>query len=230
MVENPIQDSADGIMPHSITRNVPLSLKLSFTIFMAILVPVYASTYGPANFLYFCDLALFLTLIGIWREDRLLISMSAVGILAPQCLWLVDYAAHFAGATITGMTDYMFDDNKSMFLRSLSLFHGWLPLLLIFLVSRLGYDRRAFALWTGLGSAVMLLCYTVMPPPRPDPGNAAVNINYVFGLSDTAPQSWMPPLAWLGLLMAGFPAVFYAPAHFLLSRAWNAQRDQGKSG
>jgi hypothetical protein len=211
------------------TQSIPLTIKIAFTVFMVVLVPVYASQYGPANFLYFCDLALFLTLLGIWREDRLLISMPAVGILAPQCLWLVDFAAHFAGMTLTGMTDYMFDDTKSLFLRALSLFHGWLPLLLIFLVYRLGYDRRALAAWTGLAWGVMLVCYTALPPPRPDPGNAAVNINYVFGLSDTAAQTWMPPLAWLGLLMAALPALFFAPTHLVLLRAWNAERDQGIS-
>jgi len=47
---------------------IPLSLKLIFTVFMAVLVPFYWCTYGPSNFLYFCDVALFLTLIGTWTE------------------------------------------------------------------------------------------------------------------------------------------------------------------
>ena len=37
------------------TKRVPLWLKLSFTAFMAILIPVYWWCYGPTNFLYFCD-------------------------------------------------------------------------------------------------------------------------------------------------------------------------------
>ena len=51
---------------------------------MAVLVPVYWYYYGPTNFLYFCDVALFLTLAGIWLESPLLVSMCAVGIVAPQ--------------------------------------------------------------------------------------------------------------------------------------------------
>jgi putative tryptophan/tyrosine transport system substrate-binding protein len=32
-----------------------------------------------------------------------------------------------------------------------------------------------------------------MPPPRPDPGLTPVNIDYVWGFSDTEAQHWMPP-------------------------------------
>ena len=32
------------------------------------------------------------------------------------------------------MTDYMFKHENSRFLRGLSLFHGWLPFLLVYLV------------------------------------------------------------------------------------------------
>jgi hypothetical protein len=197
---------------------VPLSLKLAYTAFMAVLVPVYWTNYGPANFLYFCDVALILTLVGIWREDRLLVSMCAVGILAPQILWLADFLAHFAGLSITGMTGYMFDASKSLFLRGLSLFHGWLPLLLLYLVWCLGYDRRALVWWTVLAWVVLLVCYFFMPGPRPDPGNAAVNINYVHGFSDMSAQTWMHPWAWLALLMVGLPTLLFLPTHWILAR------------
>ena len=181
-------------------------------------MPVYAYNYGFQNFLYFCDVALFVTLIGIWREDALLISMPAVGILFPQIVWLADFAANFASFSLTGMTAYMFDANKSLFLRSLSLVHGWLPLLLIYLVSRTGYDRRALLAWTGLAWALLAICYGFMPPPRLDPGSAAVNINYVYGMSDTVAQTWMHPLAWLACLFVGLPLLMFAPTHFVLQR------------
>src|SRR5947209_1006067 len=86
---------------------LPVWLKLAYSAFMAVLVPVYWHYYGPTNFLYFCDMALFLTLIGIWIESPLLISMCAVGILAPQALWVADFALNFVNVSLTGMTDYM---------------------------------------------------------------------------------------------------------------------------
>jgi hypothetical protein len=203
----------------SATRGVPAWLKWGFTAFVAVLVPVYLTHYGPANFLYFCDLALLLTLAGMWTGKPLFFSMAAVGILVPQAIWVADFAGNLLfGVHLLGMTDYMFDAHKPLFLRALSLFHGWLPFLLLYLIWRLGYDRRAFLAWTALGTAVLLVCYLVMPGPTPDAGNAAVNINYVFGMSDAAPQTWMPPLAWFALLLAGLPLAFFLPVHLVLSR------------
>ena len=37
-----------------------------------VLVPYYWRAYGPTNFLYFCDVALFLTLGAVWLESPLL--------------------------------------------------------------------------------------------------------------------------------------------------------------
>lgn len=200
------------------TQRIPLWLKLAYTAFMAVLVPVYWFNYGPTNFLYFCDVALFATLIGIWRESRLLISMAAVGIVAPQILWVADFVAELCGGHLTGMTAYMFNENLPLFLRGLSLFHGWLPFLLIFLVWRLGYDRRAFLGWTVLAWVLLIVCYTLMPGPRADAASLStpVNINYVHGMSDTAAQTWMPPLAWLGTMLVGLPLLIFLPTHFAL--------------
>jgi hypothetical protein len=198
---------------------LPLWLKLAYTAFMAVLVPVYWRNYGPTNFIYFCDVALIITLVGIWIESPLLVSMCAVGILASQALWVVDFLSNLIGVPLTGMTDYMFAADHSLFLRSLSLFHGWLPFLLVYLVWRLGYDRRALAAWTAVAWALVLICFFFMPPPRPDPGLTPVNINYVWGMSDTAAQQWMPPAVWVAGLIVLLPVLLYVPVHFLLRRS-----------
>jgi hypothetical protein len=101
-------------------EHLPLWLKLAYSAFMAVLVPVYWYYYGPTNFLYFCDVALFLTLAGIWLESPLLVSMCAVGILLPQMIWVLDFFGSMVGLPITGMTDYMFKHENSLFLRGLS--------------------------------------------------------------------------------------------------------------
>ena len=201
-------------------RRIPLWLKLAYTGFMAVLIPVYWSNYGPTNFLYFCDMALILTLAGLWAENRLLVSMSAVGILAPQALWVVDFGARLTGHPFLGMTDYMFDGHHSLFLRGLSLFHGWLPFLLVVLVARLGYDRRALPAWTALALALCLISYFFLPPAGAQaPGSLTpVNVDYVFSLDDAKPQTWMSPGAYLLVVMAALPALFFVPTHFALRR------------
>lgn len=141
---------------------IPLALKLAYTIFVAILVPYYWVTYSAWNFLFFCDLALLMTLPALWLESSLLLSIPAVGIILPQFLWVADL---ISGARITMMTSYMFDSNSPLFGRGLSAFHGWLPFLLIWGVWRLGYDRRAFVIWPSLSTAVLLICYFFAPVP-----------------------------------------------------------------
>jgi hypothetical protein len=204
-------------MTHS-KGHVPIGLKIAYSAFMAVLVPVYWHNYGPTNFLYFCDVALILTLIAIWPENALLISACAVGILVPQAVWVVDFLVRSTGTSLTGMTDYMFDADHSVFLRALSLFHGWLPFLLIYLVWRIGYDRRAFWTWTALAWVLLIVCFFLMPPPTANPGLTPVNINYVWGLRDTVAQTWVPPYVWFAALLIGLPLLAFAPTHFLLAR------------
>jgi hypothetical protein len=199
-------------------QRVPLVLKLAYTAFMAVLVPVYWYDYGPTNFLYFCDAALVLTLIAIWPENTLLISMCAIGILLPQTFWVVDFLVGTTGHSLTGMTDYMFEPDHPLFLRWLSFFHHWLPFLLVYLVWKIGYDRRALWAWTGLAWILLLVCFFLMPPPTPNPGLTPVNINYVWGLNDHAAQTWVSPALWFAGLMIGLPLLVYAPTHLVLAR------------
>jgi hypothetical protein len=200
---------------------IPLWLKLAYTLYLCVLVPVYWVNYTPANFLFFCDLALFVTLAALWLENRLLASMAALGILLPQFLWVVDFLVRLvAGISLLGMTSYMFDPQLSLFLRGLSLFHGWLPFLLFWMVWRLGYDRRALGLQTVLAWVVLLISYFGTPPPPAPADNpsAAVNVNYVFAFpwDESKTQEAMPPWLWLACLMAFFPLALFLPTHLAL--------------
>jgi hypothetical protein len=196
---------------------IPLAVKLVYTSFVAVLVYNYWRAYSPWTFLYFCDVALLLTLPALWLESPLLISLPAVGLVLPQQLWVIDF---LTGARITGMTSYMFDPRIPLLVRGLSTFHGWLPFLLVWGVWRLGYDRRALFGWIVISTAVLLISYFIAPAPPapPDNPNLAVNINYVHGMSYEKPQTLMPPLVWLMAMIVGFPLVFYVPAHFILRR------------
>lgn len=204
---------------------IPLWLKASYTAFMAVLVPVYWANYGPTNFLYFCDVALFLTLVALWTENALLASTAAVGIVVPQLFWCVDFAVELCGGHLSSMTSYMFDPAKPLFLRGLSLFHGWLPFLLLFLVSRLGYDKRALRVWFSTAVVLCLSAFWFLPPAGAtleDP-NLPRNVNYVFGLNDAQAQTLLPPglyvIAWLLVLFF----VTLLPAHALLRRFFGSR-------
>jgi hypothetical protein len=199
---------------------IPLWVKLGYSGFVAVLVPYYLHCYGPTNFLYYCDIAVLMALVAIWREDALWASMPAVGILLPQAFWIVDFLTRLVRLPITGMTAYMFSPTIPIFGRALSLFHFWLPLFLVWIIWRLGYDRRAFWAWTVLAWTLMPVCYFLMPAPPAPPRNPnlPVNINYVYGMSQRGPQTWMPPSAYFGLLMVGLPICVFLPTHLILRR------------
>lgn len=201
-------------------RTPPLWLKIAYSLFVAVLVPVYLKNYGPTNFLYFCDMALLLTLISLWSGNMLWVSACAVGILLPQAVWMADFIGSAFGLPLTGMTAYMFNDALPLFTRFLSLFHFWLPLLLLYLVGRYGYDARAIWLWWPLATLLMVLSYLFVPPPPAPINNPSlpVNINYVYGLGDAAAQDWMPQLAYFLLILVALPIVVFWPTHLVLRR------------
>jgi len=197
-----------------------LAAKILITGFLAVLVPVYLHAYGPTNFLWFCDTALILTAIGMWLESSLLISMCAVGILVPQILWLVDFGGTALGFHLLGLTGYMFNAKIPLFTRGLSLFHGWLPFLLVWLLGRVGYDKHALPAWTALATALVLVCYFFTPPPgtHVTNPNIPININHIYGFSEAQPQTWINQniyiVGWIGALWL----VAFFPTHLVLKR------------
>ncbi len=187
---------------------------------------MYLRHYGPTNFLYYCDVALLLTTVALWVESPLLISAAAVGILLPQAIWILDFVAGLFGFTLLGLTAYMFDASRPRYLRGLSMFHAWLPVLLVWLLHRLGYDRRALPLWTAAAWVLMPVCYFLLPPPgsHPEDPNVPVNVNYVYGFRDDRPQSWMPGWAYFTVIMVGLPACVFLPTHMALDRLFGRAR------
>jgi hypothetical protein len=190
----------------------PTLILLLYTTFVAVLVPVYWHHYGPGNFLWFSDIALFAVLISLWSGNRLLYSMMAVGVLPIEMLWLVDFIA--LGKT-TGIAGYMFRDGSPLYLRGLSLFHFFLPPMLIWMLWRHGYDPSALLAQTALAWVVLPVTWITTDPDD--------NINWVFG--PAGPQDSVPPLVYLGLYMLLLPIVVYSPMHLLLAKLF-----AGRSG
>jgi hypothetical protein len=188
---------------------IPLWLKLSYTIFVAVTVAVYAAKYPLWNFLWFSDIALVVTVPALWLESSLLASMLLVGVLLPELFWNASFFWRLlAGKRLGGLTDYMFDRSKPLYLRAISLFHVFLPLLLLWMAARLGYDSRALIAQTALAFVVLPLTYLLVDPE-------VENVNWVFGWG-AKPQTRVPPLAYLGGIMVGSPIVVFLPTHLLL--------------
>ena len=190
--------------------HISLWIKIVYTLYVCVLVPFYVRQYPLTNFLWFSDIALLTTVVALWLESSLLASMMALAILLPELVWNVNFFLRLIfGIDRIGLSSYMFDPHIPLHVRALSLFHVVLPVLLIWMVYRLGYDRRALIAQTLLALVVLPITYAVSDP--------ADNINWVFGPGNK-PQHYLPQLLYLALLMIFFPLVIYLPAHWILSR------------
>ena len=195
-------------MAKDIKQVIPLWIKLAYTLFVAVTVAVYAVKWGPGNFLWFSDIALIGTVPALWLESGLLAGMMTLAILLPEILWNLSFFVQLATRRrVSGLTDYMFDRSKPLYLRALSLFHVFLPVLLVWMISRLGYERRALVAQTILAWVVLPLSYWLTKPED--------NVNWVRGFNNGL-QKHVHQTAYLGLLMIGFPVLIYLPTHFLL--------------
>lgn len=189
--------------------DIPLWLQIVYTGSLVVILPVYAKWYGWRNFLWFSDIALMGTGVALWLESPLITSMMAVAVLLPEVLWNASYFARLLfGLRVSDLAGYMFDVKIPRFLRALSLFHVALPLVLLWMLARLGYDPHALAAQTLLACLVLPATYAVLRP-------GDENINWVYGLG--ARQKKLPPLVYLALIMLAFPLTVYLPTHLLLS-------------
>ena len=189
---------------------IALSLKLTYSIFVAWVIPIYWKQYGPANYLWFSDVALILLVPALWLESKLFFSALAVSVVLLELLWNVDFFVRLlTRSQLVGLSDYMFDSTISRSIRALSLFHVFLPAILIWYVYRLGYDSRAFLVQTFSAWVVLLLSFFLTKPKD--------NINWVYGFGKK-PQTRVPKVIHLLLLMLGLPVLVYLPSHLVLKR------------
>jgi len=191
-------------------RRIPVPLKAAQTAFVALLIPVYWRQYGPANFLWFSDVALLSSVPALWLESPVLASTQAVGAFVPESLWAVDYGLGLvAGRTPIHIATYMFDRRIPRFVRALSLFHLWLLPLLIYAISRIGYDRRAFSYQKRITAALLLASWRLTRPEE--------NVNWVYSSRERI-RSPIARAGFVCFLMVAIPLVFQLPVHKTFKR------------
>lgn len=169
-------------------------LRWAALLVLAAYLPSYAVVYGLANFLFLCNLSVILVGIGIWTGNRLLLSSQAVAILLVGTVWTADLVSRLVlGRHFLGGTEYMWDPQWPLFTRLLSLYHVVLPPLLVYLLRRLGYDRRGYWLQSAIAIAGVLLGRLFGPE---------ANINQAF-VDPLLKRSWGGAATHLAVI-AGF--------------------------
>lgn len=199
---------------------IPLWFRLAYTAFVVVLVPLYAVGHGFANFLWFSNIALLSTVLTIWFRWPLLASMQVISVGVLELIWTVDFTSGLlrGGHTLFGLAQYMFDADIDLHLRLLSLYHLFIPWILLWVVWRLGYDRRGWWAQTLFAWTILMVCYFFTNPDD--------NINWTFGLGET-PQETLPSWLYLLLIMIVYPLVVYLPTHLIVQRVIRWLRTHG---
>ncbi|HEX4385843.1 MAG TPA: hypothetical protein VH083_22955 [Myxococcales bacterium] len=166
--------------------------------------PVYARTWGWANFLHLCDVAVILTCAGFWLGSPLLLASQAIASIVLDVAWDLDVLWRLlSGRHLFGGTEYLFDSSFPLAVRLLSLFHVVLPVLLVLSLRRMGYDRRGFLLQCAIALAVLGVSLL--------PGSQA-NLNFVF---QTPWGRALGPLHF-AIVAASLMGLVYLPTHLVL--------------
>jgi len=189
---------------------VPTWLRWTALLWLFVWIPAYWHTWGAANFLHLCDVAVFLTCLGLWSSNSLLLSSQAVGSLLIDTGWVLDAAWRlFSGRHLIGGTEYLFDSNFPSWVRLLSLFHVLMPFLLLWALHRTGYDRRGWITQCLIVVPIVVLSRFASTPPT--------NINFVY----TDPffhRAWGPASLHIAAVIVFLIFVAYLPTHLLLER------------
>lgn len=208
-------------VPTSGRPRVPLAIKIAYTAWVVVLIPVWIDVQGVQNFLWLSDIGLIGVCLALWLESRLLASMMAVGVVLPDLAWTLLYVGRLLiDAGPLERAGYMFDDDLSLFVRGLSLYHIFLPPLAVWMVFRLGYHRQAVPAQTLLTWILLPVVYLATDP--------ADNINFVFGFGDP-PRPPVPQPFWLLAQMVALPLGVYLPMHVFL-RQWARNHNSDPEG
>jgi hypothetical protein len=178
-------------------------------LFLAVYVPSYTIAYGAANFVFLCNLAVFLTALGLWLGSPLVLSSQALCCLVVGAVWSVDVASRVAtGRHWIGGTEYLWDARWPLFTRLLSFYHVALPLVLLRALRRAGYDRRALLLQSAIAVAAIVAGRLLGP---------AANVNHAF-LDPFFKRSWGPAPVHVAVVAGALVGVVYPVTHLALRR------------
>lgn len=199
-------------------NRLPLWLKVGYTAWLMVLIPADLLFFGPWQYLWFCHLGNLWLAVALWRESALIFSWQAVSLLLLDGYFTLDVLGRLLlGFHPIGGTEYIFDAvNYPFHIRAMAFFHMGVPILMLYGVWRLGYDRRAFWLQVVFAWLVLLVGYLFSPP--------SLDINWVFGPNDR-PQTLVPPWVYLLFVMLVLPLTIYLPTHWLLA-TWQKRRDR----
>src|SRR5580704_2423548 len=182
-------------------------------LWMVVWLPAYFRVWGWANLLHLCDVAVILASFGIWLASPLLLSSQAVSSVAAGFFWILDVGWRLTtGRFLVGGTEYMWDMRYPLWVRLLSTFHVGLPLVLLWTLRRVGFDRRALGLQAAIAAALLIVSRFL---------SAEINMNYAYR-DPVFNRAWGPAPVHLAAAFIIIAGAVYWPTHLLLSWLFHA--------
>jgi len=177
--------------------------------------PLYTWSWGWQNMLHLCDVSVVIACLGLWFRQSLLVSSQAllaplVGVLwSLDVLWRIVTAHHLVGGT-----EYMWDQHYALWIRLLSCFHIVLPMVLLWALQILGYDRRALAFQSAITGVLLIFSRFLSPQ---------LNMNYAFQ-DPLLHRTWGPAPTHLAVILLGALMIFFLPTHLVFLRVFPSAR------
>jgi len=182
--------------------SLPLWFRAAYLVFVVVMVPAYALTYPLINFLWFSNIALLTGLVAAWWGSARLASMMLVAVGLLEIGWILDFLGGLVlgGTPPLGVVAYLFDPQIPWMVRALSLYHLPLPVVLFWMVWRLGYDARAWRLLLPLGWMVVVAVHLLADPDQ--------NVNFAlyppWQEPGNEPSGW-----WLAVLLPALAVAWW---------------------
>lgn len=187
-------------------------LRWAAIVYLLVWGTAYSVYWGAQDLILFCNIAVILTCAGLWLGNSLLLSTQAVSTMLIGPLWGLDLAWRVAtgGQSLIGGTEYMLDTHYPLWVRLLSCDHLVMPVLLLWVLWRVGYDRRAWAVQTALAGVVLVLSRFITPEK---------NLN--FSRTDLFfHRAWGPPPVHMAFILLLISVLLYWPAHAVLCKIY----------
>lgn len=189
-----------------------LSVIALFLFLLWILVSVaWYRRYNPRYLLWFCDITLLMTAIGLFLHSGMLVTAQLTAILLFHTGWNLDFWLFLlCGYLPIGSTGYMFYHDLTLLEKSLSFFnHVFIVPLAFWGAYILGTPKRAWLVQCAQTFLIFLLTYFFTRPEE--------NINWMFGseVFNITPLV-LHPIIYYTLMIILPPLVIYWPTNRMI--------------
>lgn len=181
-----------------------------FALWIAISI-TWVRRQGAMQMLWFCDVALLMTALGLFLRSARLVTAQLVALLLFHAIWSLElWLCLLGGYLPLGATAYMFYPGFSLWEKTLSFFsHTFVVPAALYGAFVLGAPRRAWLFQWAQTCAIFGLTFLLTNP--------AENINWLFGMELLRPATREQSILYYSAMVVLPPFLAYLPTNRLIT-------------